>query len=101
MRRVVGSLALMATVGTSMGFAVPAIAGTSGGGGRFEGNKYGNENKKDTFECTDQYILITTGTYPASAFGGSAYDLNENGWVCYKWPGTADSPTFVDDISGH
>ena len=96
MRRVVGSLPLVGAVGSSMRLAVSATAGTGGGGGAFEGNKNGVENKTDTFQCTNDYTLVSEFAFT----GASAYDLNEDGYVCYKLPSDSTEPSFVDDISG-
>jgi hypothetical protein len=63
-----------------------AFAGRGVGGDN--GNKWGNDNKKDTYICPDGYSLFQTS---------NAADLNQDGYVCGKW--TDDSYTYVDDIT--
>jgi hypothetical protein len=86
-RALTGALvALMLTAGV----AFQAFAGGSSGGGGDHGNKYGNVNKNDTQTCRDGYELAYVGL-------GNPYDLNDNGFVCWK---AVDSDIFyVDDIS--
>ena len=74
------ALAILA-LATSSVFAGRGVGGDNG-------NKYGNDNKKDTLICPDGYNLYQTS---------NAADLNGNGWVCRKW--TDDSFTYIDDIS--
>jgi hypothetical protein len=68
-----------------------AFAGGSSGGGADNGNKNGNWHKNDTYTCRDGYTL-------SQNFGaGWQYDLNADGYICYK---DVDNDTFfVDDIS--
>ena len=74
--------------------AILALATSSAFAGRSDtkdnGNKYGTENKKVTYNCPDDYNLVYGTSNPA--------DLNGNGAYCRKWVG--DSYTYIDDISG-
>jgi hypothetical protein len=89
-----GSSARRATGMALTAIAILALATSSVFAGRSDtkdnGNKYGNENKKVTWNCPDDYW----GTYGVS----NPADLNQNGFYCYKW--TGDSYTYIDDISG-
>ena len=87
------TLMLRVLVGALMVLTLAAgsvFAGGSSGGGGDHGNKWGNENKKDTYICTDGYELTYVGY-------GNPYDLNDNQFVCWK---AVDSDDFyTDDIS--
>ena len=73
--------------------AILALATSSAFAGRSDtkdnGNKYGTDNKKETWICPDGYSGVYGSSNPA--------DLNQNGFYCRKW--TDDSYTYIDDVS--
>ena len=75
---------------TAAVFALSIASGAvfAGKGDPSSGNKYGNENKKDR-GCPSDYSF-TSGM-------GLEYDLNGDGWVCYKV--TGDEYSFIDNIT--
>ena len=60
----------------------------AGKGDPSHGNKNGNENKKDR-GCPSDYSFTDEM--------GLEYDLNGDGWVCYKV--TGDEYSFIDNIT--
>ena len=72
-----------------------AFAGTEGSRGynKDSGNKYGNENKKATWSCPDDYWRTDPDYYDAWA-----YDLNGNDEICVGYAN--EQYNFIDDTFG-
>jgi hypothetical protein len=71
---------------TSTAFAGKGVGGDNG-------NKYGNDNKKATEVCTDDYYVVYQQW-------GDPADLNDNGAICEKYSGLEGGYSRIDDISG-